>query len=88
LIRFVHDRRQILDAIERHLRYTPTQIGRSRIKRLRSMNSPTYRLRIGDYRVFYDVDEMLGIVTILRILSKAQALQYLIEVSDERNRTE
>ena len=38
----------------------------SRIKRLRGLAQPQYRLRVGDIRVFYDVTrdrvEILGIV--------------------------
>jgi mRNA interferase RelE/StbE len=50
-------RRQILDAVESHLQHAPTRASRSRIKRLRSFQSPEYRLRVGDFRVFYDVNE-------------------------------
>jgi len=82
------DRKAILDAAEVYLQFTPSRIGGSRIKRLRLIHSPAYRLRIGDYRVFYDVDEQSRSVTILRILSKEQTLQYLREVSDEINRAE
>ncbi len=39
---------------------------KSRIKRLRGLEKPEYRLRVGDVRVFYDVRneevEVLGIV--------------------------
>ena len=45
----------ILDAIELHLRHAPELISKSRIKRLRELRSPQYRLRIDDWRVFYDV---------------------------------
>jgi len=76
-------RNQILDAIELHLRHAPMQISRARIKRLRSVRSPAYRLRVGEHRVFYDVDEGQYVVTVLRVLNKEQALQYLQEVSNE-----
>lgn len=36
------------DAIEQHLRHQPTQASKSRIKRLRSLSQPQYRLRAGD----------------------------------------
>jgi len=42
-------------AMERHLRHQPTRISKSRIKRLRGVRRPGYRLRVGDIRVFYDV---------------------------------
>jgi len=70
-------RAQILDAIATHLQHTPTQISRSRIKRLQLLDSPAYRLRVGEYRVYYDVDTGALAVTILRILSKEASLSYL-----------
>jgi mRNA interferase RelE/StbE len=47
----------VLDAIEVHLRHEPDRVSRSRIKRLRGRNAAAYRLRVGDFRVFYDVAE-------------------------------
>jgi mRNA-degrading endonuclease RelE of RelBE toxin-antitoxin system len=67
----VRTRAEVRDGINRHLRHQPTQVSRSRIKRLRGTRKPQYRLRIGDVRVFYDVrqDE----VEVLGIVEKAQA---------------
>lgn len=48
-------RTEVRDAIEIHLRHEPEKISRSRIKRLRGLNHPQYRLRVGEVRVFYDV---------------------------------
>ena len=73
-------RNQILDAIEQHLRHAPTKVGRARIKRLRLLESPAYRLRVDEYRVFYDVDEEYQVVTVLRVLDKEQSLRYLAEI--------
>ena len=73
-------RRGVLDAVEAHLGFAPTEVSRSRIKRLRILESPAYRLRVGDLRVYYDVDETAEVVTVLRILSKEQSLSYLGEV--------
>jgi mRNA-degrading endonuclease RelE of RelBE toxin-antitoxin system len=42
----------ILDAIETHLRHEPDRLSRSRIKRLRGRQLSTYRLRVGDFRIF------------------------------------
>jgi mRNA-degrading endonuclease RelE of RelBE toxin-antitoxin system len=70
-------RNQILDAMETILRQNPQRISRSRIKRLREVTSPGYRLRVGDFRVFYDVDEADRRVTILRVVSKEDAYKYL-----------
>jgi mRNA-degrading endonuclease RelE of RelBE toxin-antitoxin system len=76
------DRAQILTAVEHILCYTPTQESRSRIKRLRMLDSPGYRLRVGDYRVYYDVEPFTMTVTILRILSKSASAAYLGQQGD------
>lgn len=77
-------REQILDAIDEHLRYEPTRESRSRIKRLELLDSPAYRLRVGDYRVFYDVDEVAAEVVVLRVMSKEESLAYLAELERTR----
>lgn len=70
-----YDRVAILDAIERHLRHEPTKTSKSRIKRLRDLRHPQYRLRIADLRVFYDVTpEQVGIVA---VVPKAEAAEWL-----------
>src|SRR5437588_2491361 len=40
-------RAEVRDALERHLRYEPTRMRKSRIKRLRGLSQPQYRLRVG-----------------------------------------
>jgi mRNA-degrading endonuclease RelE of RelBE toxin-antitoxin system len=72
-------REQILDEIEAQLRFTPMQVSRSRIKRLRLIDSPAFRLRVDEYRIYYDVDETTMIVVILRVLSKQDSQNYLQE---------
>src|SRR5437867_4076478 len=56
--------RVILDGIEFHLRHQPTQETR-RIKRLRFNPVASWELRLGDYRVLYDVAEEERIVNVL-----------------------
>jgi mRNA-degrading endonuclease RelE of RelBE toxin-antitoxin system len=68
---------QVRDEIERHLRYEPEKLSRSRIKRLRGLLRPQYRLRVGEVRVFYDVQE--DRVEVLGIIDKARATQWLEE---------
>jgi mRNA-degrading endonuclease RelE of RelBE toxin-antitoxin system len=68
-------RGRVRDAIERHLRFEPTKVSRSRIKRLRGLDRPQYRLRVDEVRVFYDVAE--DTVQVLAIVSKAQADAWL-----------
>ena len=68
-------RTEVRDAIQRHLRYEPTTQSKSRIKRLRGLSRPQFRLRVGDVRVFYDVRETR--VEILAIVSKSHARLWL-----------
>jgi mRNA interferase RelE/StbE len=62
-------------ALERHLRYEPTRASKSRIKRLRGLAQPQFRLRVGDIRVCYDVSE--SAVEVLAIVPKAAAETWL-----------
>ena len=66
-----HVRSRVRDAFERHLRHEPTKVSRSRIKRLRGVSQPQYRLRVDDVRVFYDVTEKA--VEVLAIVTKTEA---------------
>jgi mRNA-degrading endonuclease RelE of RelBE toxin-antitoxin system len=70
-------RAEVRDCLERYLRHEPTKTSKSRIKRLRGMAKPQYRLRIGETRVFYDVWEQT--VEVLAIVSKKQAQKWLGE---------
>ncbi len=63
------------DLIERHLRHEPDKASKSRIKRLRGLKHPQYRLRIDDIRVFYDVEG--GEVRILAVISKSKVAEWL-----------
>ena len=71
-----HLRAELRDALETHLRYEPRKTSRSRIKRLRGLRQPQYRLRVGDVRVFYDVSGET--VEILAIVAKSEADAWLI----------
>ena len=68
-------RATVRDAMERHLRRAPTRTSKSRIKRLRGLSRPQYRLRVDDIRVFYDITE--ATVEVLAIVSKAEAQAWL-----------
>ncbi|MCJ7568129.1 MAG: hypothetical protein MUO58_11380 [Anaerolineales bacterium] len=72
----------VRDAIETHLRYEPESASKSRVKRLRGVHHPQYRLRVGEIRVFYDVDE--AIVEILAIVPKYKASDWLEEVGGRK----
>jgi mRNA-degrading endonuclease RelE of RelBE toxin-antitoxin system len=69
------DRALVRDAIERHLRIEPRKVSRSRIKRLRGLRRPQYRLRVGEHRVFYDVEE--DAVNVLAIVIKDDGAAWL-----------
>jgi mRNA interferase RelE/StbE len=68
-------RSAVRNALEVHLRFEPTKVSRSRIKRLRGLAQPQYRLRIGELRVFYDVTGEK--VEVLAILYKSMVEQWL-----------
>jgi mRNA interferase RelE/StbE len=70
-----HVRAEVRDAIEVHFRHEQTKLSKSRIKRLRGLSQPQFRLRVGDIRVFYDVTETA--VEILAIVSKSEAQAWL-----------
>jgi mRNA-degrading endonuclease RelE of RelBE toxin-antitoxin system len=74
-------RATVRDAIEQHLRHEPTKTSKSRIKRLRGLSRPQYRLRVEEVRVFYDMTE--DTVEILAIVSKDEAEEWL-EKAGER----
>jgi addiction module RelE/StbE family toxin len=75
-----YDATQIADAMERYLSHEPTTESRSRIKRLRGVSDPDYRLRVADYRVFYSVREQDRRVDVLRIMHKDQTREYYEEL--------
>ena len=70
-------REAVRDAIEVHLRHEPQKTSKSRIKRLRGLSKPEYRLRVGDTRVFYDV--LGNTVQVLAIVIKSEAEQWLAQ---------
>jgi mRNA interferase RelE/StbE len=67
----------VVKALSVHLTHEPTKTSKSRIKRLRGLSQPQYRLRVGDIRVFYDVTETQ--VQVLAIVTKAEAQGWLDE---------
>ncbi len=77
-----HDRAVVKDAIETHLRHQPAKTSKSRIKRLRGMSRPQFRLRVGEVRVYYDVTE--STVNVLAIVPKSMAVGWLKEMGEEK----
>mgnify|MGYP001590130051 CR=1 FL=1 len=77
-----NQRSLVRDAVEKHLRHEPEKISKSRIKRLRGLRHPQYRLRIDEIRVFYDVTEER--VEILVIVPKSRAADWLQEKGERQ----
>ena len=84
----------ISDLCSKPLRYEPEKVSKSRIKRLRGLISPQYRLRVDEHRVFYDIEYAVEpknkLVLILAIKHKSEVNEWLTvqEVSDETDSTE
>jgi len=70
-------RAAVREALETHLRHEPTRTSRSRIKRLRGLSRPQYRLRVDEVRVFYDVSG--STVEVLAIVAKSEVESWLAQ---------
>jgi len=65
----------IKKGLKDHLTDEPIKLSRSRIKRLRELVHPEYRLRLDPYRVFYDVAGQT--VVVLAIVPKERTAEWL-----------
>ncbi len=65
----------IKDGLNGHLCHEPMKASRRRIKRLREMDHPEFRLRLDPYRVFYDVIGQT--VVVLAIVPKRETAEWL-----------
>lgn len=72
-----HVRAAVRAALKGHLRHEPEKVSRSRIKKLRGLRRPQYRLRVDEVRVFYDVSRTT--VEILAIVAKSEAESWLAQ---------
>ena len=75
-----YQRAKIKDLMEVHLRHEPAKTSKSRIKRLRGLRHPQYRLKIDDFRIFYDIAE--NRVEILSVILKSKAAEWLKKVGE------
>lgn len=75
-----HLRAAVRTALITYLRHEPTRVSKSRIKRLRKVSHPQYRLRVGDLRVFYDVHD--EDVEVLAIIDKSEADTWLAQFGE------
>ena len=73
-------RATVWDAMETHLRHEPTRTSRSRIKRLRGVSKPQFRLRVEEMRIFYDVSQRR--VQVLAIVEKSGAAAWLARAGE------
>lgn len=71
----VYDRTRVLAVIKAELMHTPTVAAGHR-KMLRDLRPswdhvpPLWQVRVGDYRIFYDTDEVGRVVYIRRVIRK------------------
>ncbi len=72
-----HDRAKVRDALEVHPWHEPNKVSKSRIKRLRGLSRPQYRLRVDELRIFYDVTG--EDVQVLAIVAKPDVEAWLAE---------
>ena len=68
-------RRQIIDAVDKQLSHVPTRITKKRkilhgLIRPFDSDPPVWQLSVGEYRVFYDVDEVERIVYVRAVRHK------------------
>jgi mRNA interferase RelE/StbE len=70
-------RTEVRRALEDHLGHEPRKVSKSRIKRLRGLAKPQYRLRVGEIRVYYDVTG--DTVEVLAIVAKSEAESWLAQ---------
>ena len=70
-----YDRAAVLARIEDLLATQPTRVSKTTIKLLKQPAPTQYRLRVNDFRVFYDVED--DVVMVMEILSKAASIPFL-----------
>jgi mRNA interferase RelE/StbE len=73
----INVRATVRNALDKHLRNESEKTSRSRIKRLRGLRHPQYRLRVDEVRVFYDVSGT--VVEVLAIVAKSEARSWLAQ---------
>jgi mRNA interferase RelE/StbE len=78
-----HEQVTIRAHINRFLLHRPTQEQGTRIKALIQPAVSQYRLRVGDFRVYYDVDETRATVFVLHIVRKGT--QTTAQVTENNN---
>lgn len=64
-----HEQVRILDTVARKLPFEPT-VATPKRKRLRPNRTAEWELRIGDFRVFYDVNDQVQVVAVILVGEK------------------
>ena len=77
------DRTAILNQIDSVLTAAPTLTSKARVKLLRQPAPTDYRLKVGDFRVFYNVTDDDTVVQVIQVLTKSEALLYCQEQNDD-----
>jgi mRNA-degrading endonuclease RelE of RelBE toxin-antitoxin system len=82
------ERAKVRDWIKDILGSEPTRTSKSRIKRLRGLSKPQYRLRVDNIRVYYDVKGEE--VEVLAMIPKDRSEEWLarVGVKDEGSTTD
>ena len=70
-------RSSLKKAMRKYLEIAPKQESRSKIKRLRGLRQPQYRLRVDKMRVFYNVNDKKKRVEVLGFVMKPETSQWL-----------
>ena len=71
------ERAAVRDALNAYLTDAPKKSRKTRIKRLTGLKQPQFRLRVGDVRIYYDVNDQEKRVEILGIVSKSRSERWL-----------
>jgi mRNA-degrading endonuclease RelE of RelBE toxin-antitoxin system len=70
-------RSRLKQEMRAHLEHEPKRESKSRIKRLRGLRQPQYRMRADDMRVFYDVNDEMNRVEVLGFVDKSDTPEWL-----------
>jgi mRNA-degrading endonuclease RelE of RelBE toxin-antitoxin system len=68
---------RILAAIQLQLTHEPTRQSKSRIKHMRPGTQPPFRLRVDEFRIYYDVLVEPLLVIIYGVVDKEHSLAWL-----------
>jgi len=72
---------QIAGDIQDYLEINPIPLGKPRLKKLSGFVPPLYRLRSGDFRVFYRIERVQ--IVILAIMQKKDSERFLKRIHEE-----